>query len=246
MLTVKYCITLNIRKACGLDGIPNECLRLLPRRPLVHLTHLINHCLRLSHFPKPWKEAKIITLPKPGKDPKFPQNLRPISLLSTTGKLFERVILKIVQRHIEEKGLINASQFGSCLERLQKRLVSCPRFEPRNTRTLLDTRTLVANRCTIPGDVRATVFSCLWLHVFDLRTFTTYLFFLTAVPQFCAASSRYKLAFKYFYSCWRSRTHSPVTIRATRRNRVTGRSKHAQNYSALTRARFYNGSRFYI
>jgi hypothetical protein len=31
--------------------------------------------------------------------------------LSTTGKLFEKVILKIVQRHIEERGLLNATQF---------------------------------------------------------------------------------------------------------------------------------------
>jgi hypothetical protein len=79
---------------------------------LVHLTHLFNHCLRLSHFPNPWKEAKVITLPKPGKDPKFPQNLRPISLLSTTGKLLEKVILKLLQKHIDERGLLNASQFG--------------------------------------------------------------------------------------------------------------------------------------
>jgi hypothetical protein len=53
--------SLKLRKACGIDGIPNECLRHLPRRPLVHLTHLINHCLRLSHFPNIWKEAKVIT-----------------------------------------------------------------------------------------------------------------------------------------------------------------------------------------
>jgi hypothetical protein len=32
--------------------------------------------------------------------------------LSTTCKLFEELILKIVHRHIEEKGLLNASQFG--------------------------------------------------------------------------------------------------------------------------------------
>jgi retron-type reverse transcriptase len=101
-----------LRKACGIDGIPNECLRRLPRRPLVHLTPLINNSIRLSHFPPPWKDAKLITLPKPGKDPKFPQNLRPISLLSTTGKLFEKIILIIVQRPIEDKGLLNANQFG--------------------------------------------------------------------------------------------------------------------------------------
>jgi retron-type reverse transcriptase len=46
------------------------------------------------------------------KDPKFPQILRPIRLLSTTSKLFEKVILKILQKHIDERGLLNASQFG--------------------------------------------------------------------------------------------------------------------------------------
>jgi hypothetical protein len=91
--------SLKLKKACGIDGIPNECIWHLPRRPLVHLTHLINHCFRLSHFPAPWKEANVIALPKPGKDPKFPQNLRPISLLSTTGKVFEKAILGIVKRH---------------------------------------------------------------------------------------------------------------------------------------------------
>jgi hypothetical protein len=57
--------SLKLKEACGIDVIPNECLRHLPRRPLVHLTHLFNHCLRLSHFPNPWKEAKVRTLPKP-------------------------------------------------------------------------------------------------------------------------------------------------------------------------------------
>jgi hypothetical protein len=51
-------------------------------------------------------------MPKPGKDPKFPQNLRPISLLSTTSNLFEKVILKALQKHTDERGMLNAKQFG--------------------------------------------------------------------------------------------------------------------------------------
>jgi hypothetical protein len=34
---------IKLKYACGNDGIQKECLRHLPRRPLVHLTHLINH-----------------------------------------------------------------------------------------------------------------------------------------------------------------------------------------------------------
>jgi hypothetical protein len=103
---------LKFRKSCGLDGIPNECLRHLPRRPLANLTHLFNHSLRLSRFSKPWKEVKFITLQKPNMDRQFPQNLDEISLLSTTGKLFEKVSLKTVLGHIEERVPLNASRFG--------------------------------------------------------------------------------------------------------------------------------------
>jgi hypothetical protein len=92
---------LQLNKACGTDGITNECLRHLPRRHLVHITHLFKQCFQLSHFPQPSKEAEVIALSKRGKDSKFPQNLRPISFLSTTAKLFKKTILKIFQRHVE-------------------------------------------------------------------------------------------------------------------------------------------------
>jgi hypothetical protein len=44
--------------------------------------------------------------------PKISSKFSPISLLSTTGKLLEKVILNIVQRYTEERNLLNASQFG--------------------------------------------------------------------------------------------------------------------------------------
>jgi hypothetical protein len=49
-------------------------------------------CSRLSHFPLPCKEAKMMTLPKLGKDPS--SKLRPISLLITAGTLFKKAVLK--------------------------------------------------------------------------------------------------------------------------------------------------------
>jgi hypothetical protein len=90
--------SLKLNKACGINSIPTECLRHFPRRPLVHLTHLINHCIRLSHFPTSWKESKVVALPKPGKDPTIPPNLRSISLMPSTGKLFEKILLQIFQK----------------------------------------------------------------------------------------------------------------------------------------------------
>jgi len=54
----------------------------------------------------------VTALPKQGKDSKFPQNLRPIRLLSTTGKLFKKVIQKLKQSHLVVNNMLNANQFG--------------------------------------------------------------------------------------------------------------------------------------
>jgi hypothetical protein len=99
-------------KLYRIDGIRNESLRHLPRPSLVHITHLFYHCFQPSHFPSPLKEAKVITLSQLDKDSKCPQNLRPISLVSTTDKLFKKAILKIDLKHAEEKNLLHAGQFG--------------------------------------------------------------------------------------------------------------------------------------
>jgi hypothetical protein len=109
-----------LEKVCGIDGIPNERLRHPPRKPLVHLTCLINHCIRLSHFPTYQKEAKVVALLKPGKNPKFPQNLRAISLLPSTDKVFEKVLSEIVKRCIGERNLLNTSKFGFCARQLRR------------------------------------------------------------------------------------------------------------------------------
>jgi len=66
--------------------------------------------MRIGYFPKSWKRAVIITIPKPGKDIRHPANYRPISLLSSLSKVFEKVILTKLNAVIGSK--IRQEQFA--------------------------------------------------------------------------------------------------------------------------------------
>jgi hypothetical protein len=92
------------------DGIPNESLRHIPRS-LVYLT-FIQSLPSAVPFPKALEGRKSHDVTETRRGSKIPSTFTFIRLLSTTGKIFENVILKIVQRHIEERCLLNASQFG--------------------------------------------------------------------------------------------------------------------------------------
>jgi len=65
-------------------------------------------------LPYQWKTAKIIPFKKPGKgDYTIPGSWRPISLLSTLGKLLESVIAERLSFLVEEFGMLPATHFGA-------------------------------------------------------------------------------------------------------------------------------------
>ncbi|GFT59469.1 RNA-directed DNA polymerase from mobile element jockey [Trichonephila clavipes] len=51
-------------------------------------------------------------IPKPGKDQKFPLNFRPITLISSIGKIYEKILLKRIQKYTLENSIIPDIQHG--------------------------------------------------------------------------------------------------------------------------------------
>jgi hypothetical protein len=82
-----------VGKAPGPNGLPNRALEHLPQRAISPLVALFNAALLAQYFPTEWKLAPVISILKPGKDPSLPSSYRPISLLDTIGKLFEKTLL---------------------------------------------------------------------------------------------------------------------------------------------------------
>jgi hypothetical protein len=64
------------------------------------------------YFPTAWKTAHTVMIPKPGKCPNDPKSYRPISLLSITGKIFERILTNRLQLTLESNNLLPPEQFG--------------------------------------------------------------------------------------------------------------------------------------
>lgn len=100
------------RKAPGHDLIPNILLKYLPDNIIDHIKSIFNSCLQIGYFPIAWKKAEILLFPKPGKCKSEIQNYRPISLLPTLSKLFEKIIFTRLQDEMMNLDIIPDVQFG--------------------------------------------------------------------------------------------------------------------------------------
>ena len=102
---------LKIGKASGDDGISHQMLKATADTICKPLTKLFNFSLMKGKFPSNWKIARVMAVFK--KDIKNnPSNYRPISLLSSVGKVMERVVFKYIFNYIIEHALLYAYQSG--------------------------------------------------------------------------------------------------------------------------------------
>ena len=102
---------LDINKAFGLDKISPRFLKFGKLNLYKSLTHIFNHCLDHGIFPSVWKISCVNPLYKKG-EPNLVGNYRPISLLSTLSKVFEKIIFKYTYNFFLEQNLITPFQSG--------------------------------------------------------------------------------------------------------------------------------------
>lgn len=80
------------KKAPGLDGIQNIVLKNPPKKAIIQLNYIFNASFNLGYFPTQCKNDNILPFHKSGKDNKLSVSYRPISLLPTVSKIFEKII----------------------------------------------------------------------------------------------------------------------------------------------------------
>jgi hypothetical protein len=102
----------NSYKSPGTDNIYMMQLQHLPQAAIKKLSDIYNAILKTGHFPQHFKTARIIMLPKVGKNKSDTKNYRPISLTNTLGKIIEKIIKYRLQNHLEDNNFFSNSQHG--------------------------------------------------------------------------------------------------------------------------------------
>ncbi|EAT76579.2 hypothetical protein SNOG_16000 [Parastagonospora nodorum SN15] len=100
-------------KAYGTDNIPYEALKKCRKVIEPILETIFNAFLQFRLHPDHFKETITFVIQKPGKDAKVPTSYRPIAILNTIGKVYERIIANRLKTLAQTHNLLPATQFGA-------------------------------------------------------------------------------------------------------------------------------------
>lgn len=104
-------LTLDPNKAVGPDLVSNRMLKEVKNEVAYPLLLLFNKSLREKKFPSSWKLAYVIPVFKSG-DSSLVSNYRPIALLCTISKVFEKIVYKYIFNFFIANALLYKFQSG--------------------------------------------------------------------------------------------------------------------------------------
>ncbi|KAJ4438058.1 hypothetical protein ANN_13997 [Periplaneta americana] len=98
-------------KAQGPDNISILLIQKIQDIVIPTIAHIFNSSLITSTFPKIWKQAFVLPLPKV-KVPTDPNDYRPISILPAISKALERIVHRQITNYMNEHKLFDKYQSG--------------------------------------------------------------------------------------------------------------------------------------
>lgn len=100
--------------APGLDGVKSIVWKNIPDLMVSKMTQCYNMCLSEGKFPKEWKKARLVLIPKAQTSESQIPKARPICLLNEVGKIFERVLVNRLTNFMnnEESAQLSPVQYG--------------------------------------------------------------------------------------------------------------------------------------
>jgi hypothetical protein len=100
-------------RASGLDGIPNGFLKALGPPFIDRLTTLLNASWAIGYYPRSFRAARTVVIPKDKAEKDVAGAWRPIALLRTMGKVMETVMAKRIADAAESGRLLPEEQMGN-------------------------------------------------------------------------------------------------------------------------------------
>ncbi len=107
----KVIAKLKNKKSTGTDGLNVRTIKSVRSILAIPITNLFNFSIQKGEFPNLFKTAKVIPIHKGGSMTQL-NNYRPIALLTTLSKIFEKLMYTRLFLYFSKYNLFNSKQFG--------------------------------------------------------------------------------------------------------------------------------------
>lgn len=149
-------------KAPGGDGLTLCIIKIMFESNKNWFGSVFNILFNQGIFPKSWKIAKVMLIPKEGKDPSTSAAYRPICLLPIWGKVLDKIVTKRLKYWLETNNLLSNEQYGFRNGRSTSHAI-------HSIMEFVDTQKLKGHiTCLISLDVRNAFNSVRWKDIFEL------------------------------------------------------------------------------
>lgn len=108
----------------GTDKVSTEVLCKAWQYIQIPVERLYSACLKIGWHPTSFRDATLVVLPKPNRNPAIPRSYRLIALLSTLGKGLERLVARRLAWIAIHEKLVHPQQFGALPGRAASDLVA--------------------------------------------------------------------------------------------------------------------------